>query len=186
LTIGNLISGASSLEGFSKRNGLADSFLFVLYTSNLSPNPIDLALYAAQSEANYFQDVCTLILWNNELSFNDFSPTILKICLLSSEILLIVPENRQLLLGSEMIKVIQLDEEEFRIVGMIVTALQHQSTESLPPSLSNLVLFALLTACSTFALLITILFKRYNQPFMFQLTDKRIQDAPADMAERSQ
>src|SRR5207244_4090762 len=114
------------------------------------------------------------------------SPTTLKVCLLSLEILMIVLENLQLLLGSEMIQIIQLDEEEFRIVGMIVAALQHHMAEAFPASLSNPILLTLLTARSPFALLIAILFKRHNQPLTFQLTDKRIQDAPTDMAEGSQ
>src|SRR5207245_11457439 len=90
----------------------------------------------------------TLIIWYARVR-RDMLLTTEQVEIFDLEIAPIVPQNRELLLAREMIKVIEFDHEEFAIISVIVAALQHESIEAHPPGFSEAILFALpTTGCS--------------------------------------
>src|SRR5215470_576402 len=111
-------------------------------------NPADFALHATLFEVNDAENMRTLILWDARVR-RDMLLAPEQVEIFDLEIAPIVPQNYELLLAREMIKVVEFDYEEFAIVGIVVVALQHKRVEALTPGFSQSVLFALsATGCS--------------------------------------
>ena len=91
-------------------------FLFTFQVSNLTSNPGDFCLNTTQAKTNNIKNVRPLVLWNEACSLRDVSPAFLEILLLNLKILPVVPEESQFLFVSEMIEIVQFDEEEFRVI----------------------------------------------------------------------
>src|SRR5207302_7918853 len=97
-----------------------------------------------------------------------------------------MPEDYKFLFVRKMIKVVQLDEKEFRVIGGIVAGLQHEGKETSLTSLGNAILLALLVTLDALASSGIGLFIRYNKPLTFQSTDKGVEHPPTNMAKRPQ
>ena len=85
-------------------------------------NPADFALYATLFEVNDAENMRTLIIWYARIR-RDMLLASEQVEIFDLEIAPIVPQNCELLLARQMIKVVEFDHEEFAIVGIVVAAL---------------------------------------------------------------
>src|SRR3954466_11161817 len=126
-------------------NVLWHRFRSLLPLGDLVCNPVRFGLYATLTEVDETQDVRTLSIWDARVDI-DVLLASLQVEVFDLQIAPIVPQEGELLFLRDMIKVVELDEEELAIVGSVVAALYHESVEAFPPTLGESILLALAVA----------------------------------------
>ena len=123
-------------------------FRSLLPVGDLVCNPVHFGLYTTLTEADDALNVRALGVWNARMD-RDMLLASLQVEVFDLQITPIVPQEGELLFLRDVVKVVELEEEEFAIVGSVVAALHHESVEAFPPGPGESILLALPVAGCT-------------------------------------